>query len=760
MAKDTEKLIRQLSLISYLMAERRPVTALEIRRDVEGYSGMNEDAFARRFYADRSELESLRIQLTVERPTDGAAEQENYSLRPENFHLPPIAFTDKELAALATALSLLDGEFAYAEPLRLALQQITWGRPSPLRAPEQRSVALGITASAGGHELSARLAKVETAIFRNKTIVFDYYTMERDETGARRVDPYHLLFQGGQFYLLGYAHERKAIRVFRLSRIRGKVSYATKAEHDFRRPEDFDPRAYARRADWQLGEPAGVAEVLVSARIAWQVERHFGRYGEIRAPGGEAGGGEDAAARAERLEAAHAGEGDVEFATEYSSPRTIVAWVLGLGANARLLGPESLTHELDRRVELLWERHGEGFLDAAGDARAAASKRPSTVAAAGHSAKERAAGERGGGERGGGERGGSAGPRGGRRGGGAEDGEEAGGRGSENAIRPERFARLVTLASILIHAGRAGEPVSIADVCERLQISVEELHEDVNVLNVVNFGGGSYVLYAEILETEEGEGTIEVDPEPYSDNFDRPARLLPVEGKALVAAIDLIGEHIPEGSLSSAREKIVAALGEDPMEQGLQVAHAASDDADLARLVSSAIVEHRLIELEYFKENENEISQRTVEPYALTNGREGWYVACFDPARDGVRHFRLDRIKRAEISDERFEPRPEVDPAAEVDGWLRTGEVEASRTARVWVSPERARWAREARRVVAERADGSVIVELSFAGVDWLVREILKEAGDAALLEPADAREAVLAAVGRLRDGGAVAAAA
>ena len=189
MAKDTEKLIRQLSLISYLMAERRPVTALEIRRDVEGYSGMNEDAFARRFYADRSELESLRIQLTVERPSDGAAEQENYSLRPENFHLPAIEFTDKELAALQTALSLLDGEFAYAEPLRLALQQITWGRPSPLRAPEQSSVALGITASAGGHELSARLAKIETAIFRNKTILFDYYTMERDEVGARTRRP-------------------------------------------------------------------------------------------------------------------------------------------------------------------------------------------------------------------------------------------------------------------------------------------------------------------------------------------------------------------------------------------------------------------------------------------------------------------------------------------------------------------------------------------------------------------------------------------
>ncbi len=33
MAKDTEKLIRQLSLISFLMAQGRPVSALEIKRE-------------------------------------------------------------------------------------------------------------------------------------------------------------------------------------------------------------------------------------------------------------------------------------------------------------------------------------------------------------------------------------------------------------------------------------------------------------------------------------------------------------------------------------------------------------------------------------------------------------------------------------------------------------------------------------------------------------------------------------------------------
>ena len=39
----------------------------------------------------------------------------------------------------------------------------------------------------------------------------------------------------------------------------------------------------------------------------------------------------------------------------------------------------------------------------------------------------------------------------------------------------------------------------------------------------------------------------------------------------------------------------------------------------------------------------------------------------------------------------------------DVHGWLATGEVPSSRTARIWVSPERARWAREERRVAQDR---------------------------------------------------------
>src|SRR3954466_8922363 len=196
LAKDTEKLNRELSLISYLMAERRPVTATEIRRDVEGYSDMTEDTFARRFYADRAELDALGIPPSVDKPADGFSEQENYSLAPEAFHLPAIAFTDDERAALQTALTLLDGAFAYAEPLRLALQQITWGRPNPFDSAAQRSVRLGMSASATGAELSARLAKIDTAIARRKRIEFEYFTMQSGEGAARRVGPYPLLFPG------------------------------------------------------------------------------------------------------------------------------------------------------------------------------------------------------------------------------------------------------------------------------------------------------------------------------------------------------------------------------------------------------------------------------------------------------------------------------------------------------------------------------------------------------------------------------------
>jgi proteasome accessory factor BC len=679
-AKDTEKLIRQLSLISFLMANGRPVSALEIKREVEGYSSMNEDAFARRFYADRAELESLGISLQVEKPAEGFFEAELYALPPENYYLPPIEFTDGELAALRTALVLLDGEFAYAEPLRLALQQVSWGRPSPLQEADSTSIDVKLAPSGGGRELSQRLAKIETAISRRKTIEFSYYSMQRDQVSDRKVDPYHLVFRNGQFYLIGHSHERDEVRVFRLSRIRGKVSYATKAEHDFAPPEDFDRRDYASRADWQMGEIDGAGRVFLRERIAWLVERDFGGYGQLRK-----------ATKEDSL----SGRGAV-YETEYASSRQLISWVLGWRENAELLEPKDLAKDAAARRELLRKRHSGKFTVAETVARPMAE--------------------------------GNSRPR------------SANGR-SESVIRPERFARLVTLAGLLIGAAREQARLSVDTVLDELNVSREELREDIDVLNVVNFGGGTYVLFAQIDGDE-----IEVDADTYGDNFARPARLLPLEAKALVAAIDLFGDHLPQAGLGTAREKIVGALGHDPSHEGLEIAPG-RDDSEVVRTVNDAIERRRVLELHYYKENEDEFVKRQVEPYQLVSGPEGWYLGCYDLLKADTRHFRLDRMKEARLTRRSFEPREGTDERLAEQEWLVHGEVGSAGVARVWVSPERARWLREERTVVEELADQSVVVELPYGSADWLVREILKGVGDLVVLEPEDARKAVLEAV-------------
>ncbi|MGZ8676101.1 MAG: WCX domain-containing protein, partial [Solirubrobacterales bacterium] len=434
----------------------------------------------------------------------------------------------------------------------------------------------------------------------------------------------------------------------------------------------------ATRSEWQLGEIQGTARIFLRERVAWLVERDFGGYGQIRG----AGKGDGAP-----------GKGSI-FETEYASARQMVAWVLHWRQNATVLEPSELAVEVGERLDLLRERHQ-------GEFETARSKRivPPPAARAARSSNGR----------------------------------------SESSIRPERFARLVTLAGMLIEAAKAEDRLPVAEVLEKLHLSIEELRDDIDLLNVVNFGGGTYVLYAELHGDE-----IEVDAEPYGDNFSRPARLLPLEAKALIAAIDLFGDHLPQSGLISARGKIVAALGHDPSKEGLEIAASGGDDSNVARIVNDAIEQRRVIAIHYYKENEDEFTKREIEPYRLANGPEGWYVASYDRMRENIRHFRLDRIKDATITDEGFEPREEfADIAAIEGGWLTDGLVPAADVARVWVSPERARWASEAHNVVEELADGAIVIEVPYGSPDWLLREILKGAGDFVVLEPDDAREAV-----------------
>src|ERR671925_1821797 len=242
MSHDTDKLIRQLLLVAFLMAERRALTAREIKSSVEGYQEMSDEAFARRFYSDRAELQALGVPIHSQR--DEHTGEELYTMRSERYFLPPLELSDEELAALQTCFYLLEGKFAYAEPLRLALQNLALGRPGFGEAPTETAVRVEVRDPDYSAEMPSRLGKLEAAISKQRTIKFPYYSISRDDERERTVNPYALFQDAGAWYVVGQDLDVQDERTFRVSRIRGEIRFATRRERDFRLPTELDVLRY------------------------------------------------------------------------------------------------------------------------------------------------------------------------------------------------------------------------------------------------------------------------------------------------------------------------------------------------------------------------------------------------------------------------------------------------------------------------------------------------------------------------------------
>ena len=129
---DTDKLIRQLSLVAFLMAERRPLTARDIKSNVEGYQEMTRRGVRAPLLLRPRRAGRLGVPLESQR--DEFTGEELYTLRSEQYFLPPLELDDDELAALQTCLYLLEGT------LRVR-------RAAPARAPEPRARPLAAAGS-------------------------------------------------------------------------------------------------------------------------------------------------------------------------------------------------------------------------------------------------------------------------------------------------------------------------------------------------------------------------------------------------------------------------------------------------------------------------------------------------------------------------------------------------------------------------------------------------------------------------------------
>jgi proteasome accessory factor BC len=649
---DTDKLIRQLSLVAFLMAERRPITARDVKSNVEGYSEMSDEAFARRFYSDRAELIGLGVPLHSQR--DEFTGEELYTLRSDEYFLPQLELEDEELAALQTALYLLEGQFAYAEPLRLALQNLALGRPGFDVAPTEAARSVEVLDPDYSPEMPGRLAKLEGAISKQRTVKFDYWSISRDEHAERTLNPYALMPDNGVWYVVGQDLDRDDIRTFRVSRIRGDIKFATRRERDFKIPADFDIERYRGRPPWQVGDLVGEARIEVRGDTAWWVERTYGDTG--------------------RLE-------DGVFVTEYSSIPQLAAWVLRQDGRAVPLEPDELRREVATALRRVRERHE-------GKAETPAREAPQPAV---DGAAERPAGP----------------------------------------VAPERFAVLQSLLAFLLAAcgeGRDAE-IPVPQLLERFpSIPGEELEEHLSLLNLVNFGGGCYTIYAELRED-----VVHVDKELWGDTFRLPPRLTPLEARAIRLALEYVGPMVAAEShtpLARVRKKLEETFGQFELAQTPEP-EIEEEEEDIISALARGIREHRLVEIEYQKETDTAPSQRVVEAYQLERRLPYWFVHTWDQTSDGERSFRVDRMRSAKLTRQKFKPRPEFE---------RSGFSEAF-NARVWYTPEIARFEQE--RGARPLADGSAVKDVPVGSYEWLESDILSKRGEAVVLEPEELRSRI-----------------
>jgi proteasome accessory factor C len=294
-------------------------------------------------------------------------------------------------------------------------------------------------------------------------------------------------------------------------------------------------------------------------------------------------------------------------------------------------------------------------------------------------------------------------------------------------VAPERFAVLQSLLAYLLAECGEGKDASIpvGTLLERFpSIAPEELEEHLSLLNLVNFGGGCYTIYAEL-----DDGVVNVDKELWGDTFRSAPRLTPLEARAIRLALEYVGPMIAADAhtpLDKVRSKLEETFGQFELAQAPDPDGGAEED--LIAALARGRDEHRLVEIEYQKEVDAQPSTRIVEPYTFERALPHWYVHTYDRTAAGERSFRLDRMRSAKVLKERFEPREGFEPER----------LRGARSARVLYSSEIARY--EIERGARPLSDGSALREVKVGSDEWLESEILSKRGEAVLLEPAELR--------------------
>lgn len=231
--RKTERLI---NLTLALLATKRYLKKSEILANVQGYEGTQE-AKERMFERDKDDLRSLGIEIEVGDLDIFFEDEPGYRIPQKSYELNVPNLTSRELALLSIASSFWNDSIL-APSAQSGIRKLrSLGIPATLDFEFRMKYRFD--------NPSQLLEEIAKAILQKSEISFAY---DSSSLKTRHLQPYRIVFWNGFWYLIGMDLDRKAIRLFKISRFLGGVEMSKK-KNQFEIPQDFDVSEYLPKND-------------------------------------------------------------------------------------------------------------------------------------------------------------------------------------------------------------------------------------------------------------------------------------------------------------------------------------------------------------------------------------------------------------------------------------------------------------------------------------------------------------------------------
>ncbi len=254
------------------------------------------------------------------------------------YALPTILVTEGELLAFFLSVEVARRYLGtpFENPLRSAVDKIRGSLKGPVTVSLeelQKTFTLNPPPAAPVDE--ATLLCLHDAILKKRRVEMTYFTAMRRKTTRRVVEPYHLMNQGGDWYLIAFDGLRNQFRYFNVGRIR-KLSVLK--EEPFARRRDFDAAAFVRQGfNVQMGQKPERVSLRFDASQAPYIRERVWHPSQ----------------RVEDLP-----RGAVRLFLETSGLMGVLRWVLQYGRHVEVEAPPSLRRAWVKEVRAMARKSG------------------------------------------------------------------------------------------------------------------------------------------------------------------------------------------------------------------------------------------------------------------------------------------------------------------------------------------------------------------------------------------------------------------